>query len=97
MNTHCLGFYNLTIPLEMKQYLNRILILDRLIKIKGTGNPSLLAKKLNVSESTLYTILAFMKEQGAPIGYCKFRQSYYYEYDGGFNMTFIPVDAKHLS
>lgn len=73
------------------KYFERIKHLDHLIKIKATGYPAQLAKRLNVSESTLYEHLAFMKGKGAPISYCKHRCSYYYEIEGCFNLEFSPT------
>jgi predicted DNA-binding transcriptional regulator YafY len=77
------------IPTMPKQYFNRLQNIDRLIRVKGTGSPKQLAARLHISESLLYEYLSFMKEQGAPIAYCKDRRSYYYETQGGFNLRFI--------
>ena len=68
--------------------LHRLESMDRLIRIKGTGTPQYFANKLGISERTLYEYLAYMKELGAPIEYCKQRQSYYYKEHGGFNFNF---------
>lgn len=68
--------------------LYRLESIDRLIRIKGTGSPRCFAKKLGISERTLYEYLSFMKDLGAPIGYNKFRESYYYTSEGGFNFNF---------
>jgi predicted DNA-binding transcriptional regulator YafY len=71
-----------------KHYLQRLQSIDQLIRIKGTGTPKEFAKKMRISESTLYIYLSTMRELGAPIVYSKRRGSYYYEYDGGFDLTF---------
>jgi hypothetical protein len=73
----------------LKDHLHRIETIDRLIRIKSTGNPKVLAQKVNVSERSLYGILAFMKERGAPIAYCRYRKSYYYEHRGHFSFEFV--------
>lgn len=73
----------------LRDHLNRIETIDRLIRIKSTGNPKVLAQKVNISERALYVILAFMKERGAPIAYCRYRKSYYYEYTGYFSFEFV--------
>ncbi|MBC8032700.1 MAG: HTH domain-containing protein [Chitinophagaceae bacterium] len=62
--------------------------IDQLIRIKGTGTPSQLAKRLGFSERTVYDYINTMKDMGAPIKYCNFRQSYYYEEDGFFQIGF---------
>jgi predicted DNA-binding transcriptional regulator YafY len=76
-----------------KLYFDRLQNIDRLIRVKGTGTPKQLAQRLHISESLLYEYLSFMKEQGAPIAYCKNRRSYYYECQGGFNLRFINSTA----
>ncbi|MCO5237803.1 MAG: HTH domain-containing protein [Chitinophagaceae bacterium] len=68
--------------------IHRLESIDRLIRIKGTGTPQCFAKKLGISERTLYEYLAYMKELGAPIEYNKFKGSYYYTEQGGFNFHF---------
>ena len=72
----------------LSKYFERIKMIDYLIKIKATGSPPQLARRLTISESTLYEYLAFMKKCGAPISYCKHRCSYYYEEEGYFNLEF---------
>ena len=72
-----------------KLYLDRIKVIDRLIQIKGTGTPRQLAARLGIAERTLYETLSVMKDRGAPILYCKTRQSYYYEERGTFSVKFM--------
>jgi len=72
-----------------KNYLDRMNTLNRLIRIKGTGTPQQLAKKMEISERTLYDLLTLMKDMGAPICYCRHRLSYYYEEDGEFCVKFV--------
>ncbi len=72
----------------LKQYLERLQTIDRLIRIKGTGTPKQLANRLNISERSLYEFLGLMKDLGAPISYSKQKQSYYYEWDGRFETRF---------
>jgi hypothetical protein len=72
----------------MKEVINRLHTVDRLIHIRGTGTPGCLARHLNISERSLYELIRLMKEMGAPIGYDKLRQSYYYEEEGRFDFSF---------
>lgn len=72
----------------IKHYFERLQYIDHLICIKGTGSPKQLAKRLNISESTLYELLQFMKLMGAPIMYSRLRKTYYYSEDGGFKLHF---------
>ncbi len=71
-----------------KRYFERLQTIDYLIRIKGTGKPSQLAKRLRISERTLYEFLKMMKDLGAPIEYDRYKESYYYGEKGGFNVKF---------
>jgi len=71
-----------------KILLNKLVRLDFLIRIKGTGTPRQLANKLEVAERTLYDYIGIMKDFGAPIKYSKQRQSYYYDDEGEFKIAF---------
>ncbi|MBR8537573.1 helix-turn-helix transcriptional regulator [Carboxylicivirga sediminis] len=57
---------------QMERY-ERIILL---IKRKATGTPEQLAKRLDISESTLYEHIRVLKERGAQIEYCACRQTY---------------------
>ena len=71
-----------------KNYLNRLQTLDHLIKRKSTGTPQQLAKRINVSERTIFELIRSMKERGAPISYSRKRSSYFYTVNGEFNIGF---------
>jgi hypothetical protein len=64
---------------EFLKYLHRIKRIDELIQRKSTGTPEEFASRMNLCRSALMEYLREMKELGAPIAYCKRRQSYYYE------------------
>ena len=49
------------------------------INRKATGSPCELARKLGISRASLYRYFDALRGMGAKIGYCKQRQSYYYE------------------
>ncbi|MBK3519541.1 HTH domain-containing protein [Carboxylicivirga marina] len=68
--------------MQMERY-ERIL---HLIKRKATGTPQELAKRLNISESSLYDYLRVLKAKGADIEYSNSRQSYVLNND--FVITF---------
>jgi predicted DNA-binding transcriptional regulator YafY len=68
----------------------RLQRIDRLIQIKGTGNAAELADKLGLSRASVYEYINLMKDLGAPIKFCKFRQSFYYDEDGSFITRFLP-------
>lgn len=62
--------------------------LDRLIRNKETGKASDLAKRLGLCRTTLFEYLSLMKDRGAPIKFCKLRQTFYYEEEGAFIIKF---------
>ncbi|MBY0476978.1 MAG: hypothetical protein K2Q24_04985 [Chitinophagaceae bacterium] len=72
---------------------HRINRLNDLIKIKATGTPKQLARKINTSERTLYDLLKTMKKYGAPVKYDRFKQTYYYSEYGTFHVKFIKNDT----
>ena len=73
-----------------KDTLQRLERIDHLIRIKGTGTAAELGDRLGLSRATVYEYLNLMKLFGAPIKFCKFRQSYYYNEDGCFTTRFVP-------
>ncbi len=69
-------------------FFTRLELADFLISRRSTGRPSKLAKRLGISERTLYDFLEMMKDLGAPICYCKQSESYYYKEKGCFHVRF---------
>jgi predicted DNA-binding transcriptional regulator YafY len=72
----------------LKQYFDRLQSIDRLIRKKGTGTPQQFARRLQISERSLFKYLELMKDLDAPIKYSNKKQSYYYEEEGGFEINF---------
>ena len=73
-----------------KSGITKVQTMDWHIKRKATGNPKEFARRLGISERSLYEYLNLMKELGAPINYCYIRQSYYYECEGNLIIRFQP-------
>lgn len=71
--------------------IRRLQKLDYLIQIKGTGTPAQLAERLGISERSIYTYINQMKDLGAPIKFDNYRQSYYYDEEGSFIISFLPI------
>lgn len=69
--------------------LHKLRRLDELIRTKGTGAPKQLARRLGISERSLFEYISLMKELGAPIRYSRSTQSYWYEGDGRFFVGFV--------
>jgi len=68
--------------------IRRLERLDQLIRMKATGTPKELAKRLEVSRSTLYNILEFIKTQGVEVYYNAERQSFCYKTEVYFVLDF---------
>ena len=66
--------------------------MDWLIRMEATGNPHKFAKRVGVSESTLYELLKLMKEMGAGIRYDKNKQTYGYLTSMKFQFGFKTPD-----
>lgn len=63
--------------------------LDRLIRLKATGNSQALADRLGISFRNVYNLISILKDLGAQILYCRARQSFYYVNDVFFNFSAI--------
>ena len=72
----------------MKRYFDLLLLLDQSIRQKATGSPPEFARKLGISERSLYEYLKALKELGAPIRFSKQDHSYFYEIEGRFHIRF---------
>jgi len=62
------------------KYIDRINLLDKLIRQRRTGTPAELAERLGISASRLYVVLDELKARGAPIAYSRQSRTYYYEH-----------------
>ncbi len=60
----------------IKEYLEKLERIKYLIEHKRSGTPRELSKKLNVSESTLDRMIRLLKDQGYPIKFNYFRNTY---------------------
>jgi len=65
--------------IDIKDKLERI---NTLIRLRATGTPKDLAKKLNITERTVYRLIKQLKDMGCPIYYDKHRGSYCYKEEG---------------
>ena len=72
-----------------KHYFSRLEHLDYLIRVKATGNPRSLAKKLNISLRTVHEYISTLKALGAPINYNRVKGTYYYDENGRFCFKFM--------
>ena len=76
--------------MAFNSYIKHVRRLTALIHQKATGSPVLLAKRLKISRSKLFSLLKFLREDyAAPIYYDNERQSYCFEQDGEFFIGFL--------
>ena len=71
-------------------YISHLRRLTALIQHKATGTPELLAQRLDVSRSTLFSLLKSLREDyNVPIYYDEERQSYCFSREGNFYIGFL--------
>lgn len=63
-----------------KDYL-KLYSLHEHIKNENTGTPCSLGVRMGVSKRTFFYMVDDLREMGAPISYCRRRQTYYYKGD----------------
>jgi predicted DNA-binding transcriptional regulator YafY len=71
-----------------RHHFNRLEYLNYLIRLKATGSPDSLAKKLHLSVRTVFGYIDILKSLGAPIAYNKEKETYYYTENGSFYFKF---------
>ena len=67
---------------------------DQLIRLRATGSPRNLARRLAISEASLYRLIETLREMGAPIEFSVCYQSYVYSSEVKFICGFF---LKELS
>ena len=74
--------------MPVMKYINKLLRINTLVKLRATGSPKELAAKLGISERSVYEYIHNMKELGAPIAFSYYHNSYIYYIDGELVITF---------
>ncbi|WP_010665111.1 hypothetical protein [Marinilabilia salmonicolor] len=82
--------------MSFTKQLTRLQQLDRLIRMRCTGNAAELAEKLQVSQSSLFLLLQTAKELGAEIHFNHYRCTYEYEKTMRFVCGFEVIDREKL-
>ncbi|NSL85519.1 winged helix-turn-helix domain-containing protein [Chitinophaga sp. Mgbs1] len=83
--------------MSLRRYLERLHLIDNLIRKKQAGSQQQLASKVGVSRSSLNEFLKEMKEEGFPIKYCKKSNTYYYEEDGNMVSSLFELSKEDLN
>ena len=84
--------------MSINKKVNRIKRMHELIRYKRTGKPAQFADKMGLSVRALYGHIKELKDLGAPIAYCFYRESYEYIHPVEFRIGFIPpsIAAQEL-
>lgn len=84
--------------MSILKYISRIQRIDKLIRMKATGSPDKLSKKLGIGKSVLLSNIREMRELGFPIQYDRHKESYIYTSSGklviGFENYSLNADAN---
>ncbi len=75
--------------LDQLEMLQRV---DQLIRRKATGTPTDLASRLAVSRASVFRYINDLRDFGAPVEYCRFRESYYYSQD--YTLSFDSILSR---
>lgn len=83
------------------RYIERLKLMDSLIRKKSTGNQVSFSRKISMSRSLLNNYLNEMRELGFPIEFDKHRNTYYYTEEGQlvknlFQKPLTENESKHI-
>lgn len=82
--------------MEFIKQLERIQLLNKLVRQERTGSPETLAKRLGVSRSKLYLMLEELRDQGVEIRFSKKMDSFVYKNCGGIDVQYsIRILKEH--
>jgi hypothetical protein len=71
--------------------------LDRLIRLRATGDPDSLAKRLGISVGSVKAYIRFIREgMQAPVRYNMYIQSYMYDHPPNFYLGFERDRSKQV-
>lgn len=68
--------------------IEKLSVLDKLLRQGHTGTPSELAKRLSISRSTLYDIIDELHSRGVEIKYSRSRYTFYYHNHVALNLYY---------
>ena len=75
-----LFFNNLKyIIMAFVEHVQRLKRIDQLVRLKATGSAQELAHRLGVSRASVFRYMDDLKDLGAPVTYCRNRQTFFYE------------------
>jgi len=74
--------------MEFIKQIERLQLLNKLVKEQRTGSPEEFAERLGVSRAKLYLMLDELKDEGAEIRFSKRSNSFVYENCNGVSVVF---------
>ncbi len=74
--------------MEFIRQIERLQLLNKLVKEQRTGKPEELAKRLGISRAKLYLMLDELRDEGIEIRFSKRSNSFIYENCGGVSVVF---------
>ncbi len=80
--------------MQLFKYIERINLMDQLIRQGRTGTQTEFANRLGLSVSRLARIIEYLKGIGAPLEYDRSRNTYYYDEEYSIQ---IKVDIQQLN
>jgi len=81
---------------KLLQQIELIERMDQLIRFKSTGTPRNLARRLSISEASLYRLIDTLREMGAPIEFSVCSQSYVYSSEVNFMCGFFLKELSYV-
>ncbi|MDR2585823.1 MAG: HTH domain-containing protein [Prevotellaceae bacterium] len=69
-------------------FVEKLSMLDKLIRQERTGTPCEFAERLSISRSTLYEIIDELRSRGMEIKYSRSLGSFYYDNDMALDIRF---------
>lgn len=76
------------------EFLDKLIVLAKLIKKECTGTPEELMKRLSIGRDMLYKIINELNSYGVDIKYSRTRRTFYYDTDAVIEIYF---DIKDLT
>jgi excisionase family DNA binding protein len=70
------------------EFLEKLIILEQLIRREHTGTPDELAERLHISRSTVYEIIEELNMRGVEIKYSRRKCTFYYKNDAFLEVRF---------
>ena len=77
------------------KHVERLQYLHNLIQMECTGSPTQIARRLRISERTVYYLIEQLRDYEAQIGYDRGRKTYYYKDDFVLEVNFSICIGNH--